>query len=239
MSTTPKYIEPEGQLLTEAQGLLTSLWTDKPTAQALLNIYVQPLQQLYDLLAKIILWMDVDNAEGDILYKLAERVGAPIVYTDQIQSQFIGWDDQEDGLPMADTQQKDLLAGRWREDNEADITAESQWEAERMVVKAKILKNQSHGYTPEVQQALSILFDGCFTYVHNNMDMSFGIDIGRILTPIEIQLIRTYDILPRPAGVQIDKVVYWDSTLPVFAFEHQRSIPGAAGFGVGYMALGI
>ena len=105
-----------------------------------------------------------------------------------------------------------------------------------MVIRAKILKNGSHGYTPEIQQSVAILFGADFAFVHNNKDMSFDVNVGVILTPVEIELILDYDILPRPAGVQIKEFNYWDNTLPVFGFDHQ---PNTYGFGVGYFAYKV
>lgn len=110
------------------------------------------------------------------------------------------------------------------------------YESQRIVIRAKILKNQSHGYTPEIQQSVALLFAADLAIVQNNFDMSFDVNLGAIPTDIERKLIETYDILPRPAGVQIKNFVYWDDTLHVFGFDHQ---PNTYGFDDGYLALTV
>lgn len=114
--------------------------------------------------------------------------------------------------------------------------ADDPWDSQRMVIRAKILKNQSHGYTPEIQQSVAILFAADVAIVQNNFDMSFDVNIGAIPTDTERLLIETYDILPRPAGVQIKNFVYWDNTLHVFGFDHQ---PDTYGFDDGYLSLTV
>jgi Protein of unknown function (DUF2612) len=175
-------------------------WT-QPNYRAFLAAILKQFQPLMDACEQMMLWRDIDEAEGDALLKIAEIVGAPNVIDDP------------------------LLAG-----------ADDPYQSQRIVIRAKILKNQSHGYTPEIQRSLAILFGADLAFVQNNFDMSFDVNIGSVLSDIEIKLVEDYDILPRPAGVQIKNFVYWDSTLHTFGFDHQ---PGTYGFDDGYLALTV
>jgi hypothetical protein len=230
VSVLGEHLDVVGQALSE----ITSLHREQPKYRAFITAILQQVQPLVDAGEKMLLWRDIDYAEGDALLKIAEVVGAPRVFTDELLSIFIGFDDQELAMPMWDETDPAIEGGRWRERNEAEITLENRWEAQRVVIRAQILKNHSHGFTPEMSDALALLFRTDTAFVQNNKDMSFDVNVGRILTPIEVLLIRDYDILPRPAGVQLREFTYWDNTKPVFGFEHQT---GTEGFDVGYFAL--
>jgi uncharacterized protein DUF2612 len=184
------------------QGLdeITSKHWTRANYRAFISAILKQFQPLMDACEEMMLWRDIDNAQGDALYKIAEIVGAPIINQDDL----------------------------------GGVTSDDPYEAQRVVIRAKIIKNHSHGFTPEIQRSLATLFGTDFAFVQNNFNMSFDVNVAAILTPVEIQLIAQYDILPRPAGVRIRNFVYWDSTLPVFGFAHQ---PDTFGFGVGYFAL--
>jgi len=189
-------------IVDQALSEITSKHRDKPLFRDFIAAVIQQIQPFIDSAEKMMLWRDIDDAEGDMLYKIAEIVGAPIV------------------------NQGDL----------GGVEGDDPYEAQRIVIRAKIIKNHSHGYTPEIQRSLATLFGTDFAFVQNNFNMSFDINVGALLTPVEIQLIAQYDILPRPAGVRIHNFVYWDNALPVFGFAHQ---PDTFGFGVGYFALHV
>ena len=207
-------------------------WT-QPNYRAFITAILKQFQPLMDALQLMFLWRDIDEAEGDALLKIAEIVGAPIIPPVEVAA-FIGFSDQTDALPMWDDLSPEVIGGFWRDEQGAQSFYS--YEAQRVVIRAKILKNQSHGYTPEIQQSVALLFSAEMAFVENNKDMSFNVDVATLLTPVEIELIRDYDILPRPAGVQIKGFVYWDNKLPVFGFDHQ---PDTYGFGVGYFAYKV
>ncbi len=189
-------------IVEDALSKITSKHADKLKFRAFITAVIQQIQPFIDSAEKMMLWRDIDEAQGDALYKIAEIVGAPIVYEGDL----------------------------------GGVEGDDLYEAQRVVIRAKIIKNHSHGYTPEIQRSLATLFGTDFAFVQNNFDMSFDINVGALMTPVEIQLIALYDILPRPAGVRIRNFVYWDNTLPVFGFAHQ---PDTFGFGVGYFALKV
>ena len=197
MAIEDKQIDVVAQALSE----ITSLHSDKPNFRAFITAVIQQIQPFIDSCELMMLWRDIDVAEGDALLKIAEVVGAPDVTNDP------------------------LLSG-----------ASDPWESERIVIRAKILKNQSHGYMPEIQDSVALLFAADLAFVVNNFDMSFDVNVGEILTDIEKLLVETYDILPRPAGVQIKNFVYWDNSLHTFGFDHQWD---TYGFDDGYLALTV
>lgn len=228
MPNDPYPVDVVDQALSE----ITSLHRDKPNFRAFITAVIRQMQPFIDACQQMMLWRDIDEAEGDALLQIAEIVGAPIIPPVEITA-FIGFDDQSMALPMWDDLTPEVVGGRWRDGSE---TGAYSYEAQRVVIRAEILKNQSHGYTPEIQESVALLFSAEMAFVENNKDMSFDVNVGTILTPIEIELINDYDILPRPAGVQIKNFVYWNNALPVFGFAHQSD---TFGFGVGYFAFKV
>lgn len=235
----PKAIE-EGQhldVVADALDSLTSLHRDKPKFRAFITAILRQIQPLVDASEKMLLWRSINQAQGETLAHIAEIVGAPLVTTEDVSLGLIGWQDEEGGLPMWDETNPTITGGRFRERDEQDVDVTwNNAQLQRFVIRAQILKNHSHGFTPEMSEALGILFGGGLAFVENNKDMSFDINIGHLLESLEVFLLREWDILPRPAGVELRTFVHWDNTLPVFGFDHQQ---GTSGFDVGYFALAV
>jgi len=225
-----EYIDIVGQSLDR----ITSLHRDQRKYHAFITAVIRQMQPLLDAAALMLLWRDIGFARGAALYNIAEIVGAPMVYSENTLLIFFGFEGQEYGLPLWDETAPDVIGGRWREEDETEIELEQLYAMQRVVIRAEILKNHSHGYTPEIAESLSLLFGSDLAFVENLRNMTFDVNAGHILTPVEVFLIRDFDILPRPAGVDLRNFVYWDGGLPVFGFDHQANTEG---FDVGYLAL--
>jgi len=226
-------MEPN-DIVAESLARITSRHRDQQNYRAFLTAVLRQIQPILDAGQRMLLWRDIAFARGDALYKIAEIVGAPIVYSEQTLFIFVGFEGQQYALPLWDESAPDVIGGRWREEGESEIDLEHLYEMQRMVIHAEILRNHSHGYTPEIAQSLVLLFGADLAFVENNRNMTFDVNVGHILTPVEVYLIRDFDILPRPAGVDLRDFVYWDGGLPVFGFDHQANTEG---FGEGYLAL--
>jgi hypothetical protein len=226
-------MEPN-DIVAESLGRITSLHRNQQKYRAFLTAVLRQIQPVLDAAQLMLLWRDIALARSDALYKIAEIVGAPLVYGEHTLFIFAGFEGQEYALPLWDETAPDVIGGRWREEGESEIDLEHLYEMQRMVIHAEILRNHSHGYTPEVAQSLVLLFGADEAFVENNRNMTFDVNVGHILTPVEVFLIRDFDILPRPAGVDLRNFVYWDGRLPVFGFDHQANTEG---FDAGYLAL--
>ena len=83
-------------------GEITSKHWTQPNYRAFITAILQQLQPLMDACEQMMLWRDIDEAEGDALLKIAEIVGAPIIPPVEIAA-FIGFDgDQTYSMPMWD-----------------------------------------------------------------------------------------------------------------------------------------
>jgi len=196
-----------------------------------LSVLLELQQDSEDCLQTMALQTDIDQATGVNLYTIATIVGAPIVYTSKLLSPFIAFSDQSAGFPFWDEGDPAIIGGEWREDGEDEVTLEDLWEAQRLVIRCEIVKNHSDGSGDAIQRGLMFLFPNIQCIVYDNQNMSFSIGIGRELSPIEKELILTYDILPRPVGVLLDQVTAYDQ--PFFGFADQT---GASGFDIGHWA---
>lgn len=77
----------------------------------------------------------------------------------------------------------------------------------RIVLRAKIIKNQSRSTPESILSAMAYLFQTSVIGIDDFGNMSITIGIGRALTAVEKILIRQLNILPRPTGVLLDAVV--------------------------------
>lgn len=188
------------------ESLITSEHNQQPKFMATVKNLVQPLANLYDLLMTAYADYDVDWAVGKQLDVVGEWVGVTRFVPFVLVLDYFGFDEGfaymktfgEEGLPY--------IGARFMEEGEQYSGVSTLEDPEyRLLLKAKIVKNQSRGTYSDVLQALAFLFNiGCS--ITDNGDMTFNIYIGRPLSTTENSLITNLDILPRPAGVRIGSV---------------------------------
>ena len=74
----------------------------------------------------------------------------------------------------------------------------------RKILKSKVIKNNSDVTIPDIERGVKTFVSSSNVHVIDNMDMTFKIVfIGR-LTDIERDVIKSYDVIPRPAGVEFE-----------------------------------
>lgn len=229
----PPVVHPPGYIDRVRWGLARVIqqYTESPKFLAWLVALLSLEADTEDCLQNMKLQTDIDKAEGVNLYIIAAIVGAPIVYTNELISDFIAWKDQTAGFPFWDAADPTITGGRWREEGELETTIVDLWEAQRLVIRATILRNHSSGSGDSIQRGLMFLFPNVSCIVYDEKDMSFSIGIGRYLSDVERQLISLYDILPRPIGVRLNQLIAFDENY--FGFEDQG---GAGTFDVGFWA---
>lgn len=229
----PPVVYPPGYIDRVRWGLARVIqqYTESPRFLAFLVALLELEQDTEDALQHMKLQTAIDTAEGASLYTIATIVGAPIVYTQELASDFIAWIDQTAGFSFWDATDPTIKGGRWREEGEIESTIADLWEAQRLVIRATILRNHSTGTGDSIQRGLMFLFPNVSCVVYDEQNMSFSLGIGRYLTDIERQLLTLYDILPRPVGVRLNRIVGFDENY--FGFEDQQ---GAQTFDVGFWA---
>lgn len=184
-------------------------------------------EEIETLFQKMALQVDIDIAEGVNLDVIGVIVGRSRIINNAIPIGFFGFTGQpgvlsygEEGVPG--------VGGRFRDESEpafaSTVLADPEY---RLLLKAKIVKNHSRGYTEDVLTGLGILFPSESVVADDNGVMTMQIGVGRELQFWEQVLVKEEDILSRPAGVLINSYTHWDASA-YFGFEGQ---PDALGFG--------
>lgn len=229
----PPVVYPPGYIDRVRWGLARVIqqYTESPKFLAFLIALLELELDTEDALQNMKLQTAIDTAEGASLYTIATIVGAPIVYTQELVSDFIAFADQIAGFTFWDANDPDIKGGRWREEGELETTIEDLWAAQRLVIRCTILRNHSTGTGDSIHRGLMFLFPNVSCIIYDEKNMSFSLGIGRYLTEVERQLLMLYDILPRPIGVRLNQIVAFDEHY--FGFEDQW---GAETFDVGFWA---
>ena len=77
-------------------------------------------------------------------------------------------------------------------------------DAFRLLILAKALANITYGSIPGINGILQLLFpDRGPCYVTDNQDMTMTYTFGFQLSPVELAIVQTSNVLPRPTGVRI------------------------------------
>lgn len=102
----------------------------------------------------------------------------------------------------------------------------------RLAIKGKIVINQSRGTGDSILDALRYLIspnDLTVAVVLNEIfPNEIALGVGRPLTQDEVKLTQSGLFIPRPAGVKINAVTHWSTTVPAsFCFRDTLSPPPA------------
>lgn len=185
-------------------------------------------QELEGVFTAIAESRDIDLATGDQLDIIGEIVGVSRLVNGVIVVPFFGFEGVLLAQPFGEEGNL-WVGGRFYEEGEettgTSVLADPEY---RLLIRAKIVRNHSKGTCEDIMNALTYLFDGAPSGIVDDIGgMAIDIGIGRPLTNIEYALITELDILPRPAGVRINRIINYASGA-VFGFEGQ---PGVLGFG--------
>lgn len=71
----------------------------------------------------------------------------------------------------------------------------------RLLIKAKIAKNNNDATMDGISNALNEIFPDTITTVNDPEDMSFTVSFSRLLNPVELLVITNFDLTPKPQGV--------------------------------------
>lgn len=173
---------------------------------------------------------DIDMMQGVNLDVIGEIVGQSRNIVAGIDIPFFGFADTPGALGFGELTNK-ALGGPLYELGATFGTTTALADPEyRILIRSRIIKNSTNATPNSILASLAYLFN---TQQVNIDDydvvgtMHIRLAIGVQLDPIEKLIVSTLDILPRPAGVQLDGVVSYDPS-NYFGFSDQ---PNALGFG--------
>lgn len=76
----------------------------------------------------------------------------------------------------------------------------------RKLLASRLVKNNSINTIADIEVAILNIVSSVKVEIVDNLDMSFSVRFIGELTEFERDMIRNYDVLPRPAGVRISEV---------------------------------
>lgn len=168
-------------------------YRDKPKAVKWFNINKDIGNQFCDTFTSIATSYDVDQAEGDLLDILGRVVGVSRSYQSQILLQPSSFGDPN--IEFGDDSSEFGFATATLSNQVNDIIY-------RMLIKAKIAKNNTNATIDDILIALSFIVPNSKSILIDHKDMSFSIEFNGALSPTQRFVLNTFDIVPRPQGVK-------------------------------------
>lgn len=173
---------------------LYAQYRDKPKAKKLSDIPLDFREQITSACDHVKLSYSIDQASGEALNVIGRIVDVDrsfVAFLDfKPKTQFGGESVQFGGLSSMFNQ-----TGR-------SMTQEIENAAYRVLLKAKIAKNNNDATIDGIADALSFITKSAPISVIDNDDMTFSVAFGEELDPVEKLILTNFDILPRPQGVK-------------------------------------
>lgn len=198
-----------------------------PKFLAYLTVLLEKADEIESVFHKIAEQLDIDLAEGVNLDVIGDIVGTGRILLNSIPMQFFGFEGQP-GAAVFGEEGFLGVGARFRDENESDAATSVLADIEfRMLIRAKIVKNHSHGTNEDMLASLAYLFNTARVVVDDPGGMVINVAIGRQLTWQEKYIVKSLNVLPRAGGVRIGSYVSFDEE-NYFGFDGH---PGALSFG--------
>jgi hypothetical protein len=176
---------------------ILSQYANSSRIVGVVGAFAEALSQKADIDAFYDMMWNIQTAEGYGLDVWGRIVVVNRVL--QINSRFVGFAEGNSGSDYDPFNVSPFYAGQ----GTSSAFALSD-DAFRLLILAKALANISSGSIQGINAILQLLFPGrgaC--YVTDNQNMTMTYTFGFTPTPVEVAIIETSNVLPRPAGVKV------------------------------------
>lgn len=170
-----------------------SQYRDKLKAVAWYNIIPTIADDIFNAVEQTQLSYDIDGATSYELDTIGIIVGASRSFESQVT--FETNDFGEVGVQFGGLDIQFQTAGQ-------NITQEVSDEIFKILIKAKISKNNNDGTIDGMLGALEFIIPDNISRIIDNDDMSFSVSFGEQLSSLQVMILNNFDILPRPQGVE-------------------------------------
>lgn len=194
---------------------LLAQFADKPVIYAELEALGAELdllhQTMFDLKEKR--W--IDTGEGVQLDNIGTIVNQSRHIDNAIQIEFFGFAEQ------ANTKTFDV--GRFRNDDETWMKStdlDDDWY--RNVLRLKVFKDTSYATADDILNSVSVVFNTDSVILHEERNAKVILGIGKSISPNELLLIKSTQLIICAAGVGIDAIETYD-TESYFGFLGQQN----------------
>lgn len=171
-------------------------YADKPKAVAWYNITPTMAQPLFDTFDAVRISYDIDTAVGAQL----DVIGR-IVVIDRGFESFVVFDPDTYFGGSGDACQFGGIDSQF-ESTGSVLSQEISDAIFRVLIRAKIAKNNNDATLDGIASALSFITESSPIRVVDNENMTMSVSFGSELTDIERFVFNTFDIVPRPQGVR-------------------------------------
>ena len=171
-------------------------YADKPKAVAWYNITPNIAEEIDNAYEAVRNSYDIDANDGEQLNVIGRIVNIDRSFESQVfyePDTYFGADNDASQFGGIDSQFESVGD---------TISSEVSDAIFRVLIKAKIAKNNSDASLDGIVHALGYITNSSPIRVVDNEDMTFGVSFGTALTDIEKFVFNTFDIIPRPQGVK-------------------------------------
>lgn len=205
--------------------LIPSANNQAPKFTAMVEAATSGWAQVFDFLQGLPSEFDLDAAQGAQLDTVGRWAGQSRLIDNVLDIPVFGFEGFVNSQTFGE-EGNPAIGGRFYGEGEpvgaTSVLADPEY---RTLIRARIVRNNAQGTTAEIIQALNFLFSAP-AVIDDPGTMKIGVAIGRPVTVVERAILTELDILPRPAGVGIEWVIYYATNF--LGFEGQA---GAFGFG--------
>ena len=171
-------------------------YADKPKAVAWYNITPNMAQPLFDTFDAVRMSYNIDTAVGAQL----DVIGR-IVVIDRGFELFVVFDPDTYFGGSGDACQFGGIDSQF-ESTGSVLSQEVSDAIFRVLIRAKIAKNNNDATLDDIASALSFITESSPIRVVDNENMTMSVSFGSELTDIERFVFNTFDVVPRPQGVR-------------------------------------
>jgi hypothetical protein len=158
-----------------------------------------------DPLEYLITLYDIDSAQGHNLDVIGEIVGQPRIIANYDLFEFFGYEGSTASGTYGDENNPNVGA-RYRSSSEGLGGDRTLSDAEyRLFIRARILKNYSVSTPESIIESVKFILNAEPIKLTEGV-MSLDIEIASPVDVNDLNLVATYDILPRPTGVEISSI---------------------------------
>lgn len=182
-------------LQAQAQSRIAWQYRNSPKFQAWIDTLPVPAQTaLEDPLQTLADLLEIDARNGELLDIIGRIVGIdrpPVIRDTEAAITSLGHPEPQLGGTGVQ-----LSAAQYT------VTEELSDEVFRVLIKARIEKNNGGATIDNIVRALRRIVDSGTITVNDNMDMTFSVTFSSELTSTVRFVLNNFDVLPRPAGVR-------------------------------------
>lgn len=187
--------------------LITSEHNQQPNFMAMVDMDTGSVAAITAGIQAIIPAFDLDEAVGVQLDIIGLWVGQSRVIDQVLIVGFFGFEDDEAAANFGELTDVSIGGPFYELGAAFEGTTVLSDDDYRAILRARIVRNQSNGTLSDIEAGLEYIFGGLCS-VADIGDLSLNITVSTPVTQTQQTLLRTLDLLPRPAGVAIGSITY-------------------------------